>query len=563
MEESTQPLNAPRLLAAPSVPLTEMAGHRPFTLVNISALETELARHPDRLFVDNLLDGMLHGFRIGYNGPRDSLISPNLRSALDNPTIVHEYLSKECERGHTAGPFSNPPCMPFRSAGIGVVPKKSGGHRLIVHLSAPAGDSINDGISGDEYSLEYVTVDDVVAHVVKQGPGALLYKVDIQHAFRNVPVHPDDWPLLGMVWDGVYYFDKVLPFGLRSSPAIFNRLAEALCWILRFEYSLPALEHYLDDFIGVSPPSHHVATSSAAMHKATLMTVFDNLGVPMAVGEDKNVGPTTVMTVLGIEVDSVAQVCRLPDEKLHSILDLLEVWSTRTTCTKKELLSLIGSLSFAAKVVPPGRTFIRRLLDLSCSASALSDVLVLDDEARLDIQWWVSFIQDWNGRSFFHDITWTKSPDLELYTDASDLGFGGYFCGRWFLGSWPDPLVSEPIMVRELYPIALCCLLWGKEWSGKKLLFHCDNEAAVLAWKKGACRNRNAMSLIRGMLGIAARNNFILYIQHIAGTNNSIADALSRMQVARFRQLAPAADPCPTSPPQLDVSNWSGRLAFW
>ena len=144
--EATTPLptagsNEPVVASSPSVSLStsQLASHRPFTPINISALKTELSKHPDREFVSFLLDGLSHGFRIGYTGPRDTLISSNLSSALNQPEIVSQYLSRECEHGHTAGPYETPPCSPFRSAGVGVVPKKSGGHRLIVHLSAPNG----------------------------------------------------------------------------------------------------------------------------------------------------------------------------------------------------------------------------------------------------------------------------------------------------------------------------------------------------------------------------------------------------------------------------------------
>ena len=57
-------------------------------------------------------------------------------------------------------------------------------------------------------------------------------KIDIKHAFRLCPVHPDDWPLLGFKWLGNYFFDVCLPFGSRSSPFIFNTFADALAWIL-------------------------------------------------------------------------------------------------------------------------------------------------------------------------------------------------------------------------------------------------------------------------------------------------------------------------------------------
>ncbi|XP_065195787.1 uncharacterized protein LOC135827188 [Sycon ciliatum] len=224
-----------------------------------------------------------------------------------------------------------------------------------------------------------------------------------QHAFRNVPVHPDDWSLLGMVWQGHYYVDKMLPFQLRLSPALFNTVAELVCWILRHNYSIHDLEHYLDDYTGVAPPSSSVHCSTAAIQKATFLQVFDNLGIPFATGAEKAVRTATVVTVLGIEVDSIEQVMRLPDEKLSVMLEALNDWSTRASCTKRKLLTLIGTLSFAAKVVSPGRTFIRRVIGLSCPAPSLQSVIHIDTEAHLDIEWWRCFAANENGKLFFHD----------------------------------------------------------------------------------------------------------------------------------------------------------------
>ena len=379
-----------------------------------------------------------------------------------------------------------------------------------------------------------------------------MYKADIQHAFRLIPVHPDDWPILGMVWQGRYYVDKLLPFGLHSSPALFNHLADAVCWFLRSTYALHHLEHYLDDFMGVAPPSQSVSTSAAALQMSMLLTVFENLGIPVATGADKVIYPTTVMTVLGVDLDSVTQETRLPDSKLSALLDLLRQWSTRKSATKRELLSLIGHLSFAAKVVPPGRTFIRCLLDLNCSVQHLSDTIEVDEEPQLDISWWLTFGQTWNGKAMFHDVEWTRSPDLELFMDASNVGYGGYLQGHWFSGGWSAQWEAEPIMVLELIPIAAACTVWGELWIGKKLVFHCDNGAVVWAWQKGSCRNRTAMKFIRCILGKAAHHNFILYIQHIAGVKNDIADALSRFQMDRFHKLAPSAATHPTQLPPIE-----------
>ena len=58
-----------------------------------------------------------------------------------------------------------------------------------------------------------------------------------------------------MRWKGKYYYDKVLPFGLRSAPCIFNKLSNALEWILLNNHNVSFACHILDDFLIIEPPT--------------------------------------------------------------------------------------------------------------------------------------------------------------------------------------------------------------------------------------------------------------------------------------------------------------------
>ena len=147
-------------------------------------------------------------------------IFPIRPSALAHPEEVRTYLDKEIERGHTKGPFLSAPFSDFVSSPLACIPKKDGSLRLILDLSAPMGQSINDGISAGEFKLTYVKFDSIVKMITSHGKGALLAKVDLKHAFRQCPVRPADWPLLGYTWEDKYYFDVRLPFGheLSTSP---------------------------------------------------------------------------------------------------------------------------------------------------------------------------------------------------------------------------------------------------------------------------------------------------------------------------------------------------------
>ena len=105
---------------------------------------------------------------------------------------------------------------------------------------------------------------------------------------------------------------------------------------------------------------------------------------------------------------------------------MLKQWELRKKCTKRELLSLIGSLSFACKVVKPGRMFLCRLIDLSTSVTNLNHHISLSPEARADIHWWIDFLPSWNGVEFIQQDLVT-SHSLRLFTDASLLGFGAVY----------------------------------------------------------------------------------------------------------------------------------------
>ena len=106
------------------------------------------------------------------------------------------------------------------------------------------------------------------------GQGAQLAKVDIRSAYRIVTVHPDDGPLLGMMWEGTLYVDTALLFGLRSAPKIFNSVADAVEWVVQGGgHGVSGLFHYLDDFLVVVAPT----SMECAEHLKILLAIFNTL----------------------------------------------------------------------------------------------------------------------------------------------------------------------------------------------------------------------------------------------------------------------------------------------
>lgn len=188
-----------------NLPLSALIVHTPLNGKMWSAL---LMEHPDKKFVEYILNGFSHGFRIGFN--RDSVLNlhsakRNMQSASDHSQVIDEYLRNECATQRIAGPYPISQVPEVHISRFGVIPKKSqpGKWRLIVDLSHPKGGSVNDGIDPTLCSLTYTSVDEAANTIKELGRDAQLAKLDIQSAYRIVPVHPADRWLLGMEWSGM------------------------------------------------------------------------------------------------------------------------------------------------------------------------------------------------------------------------------------------------------------------------------------------------------------------------------------------------------------------------
>ena len=533
-----------RGLGGPSAPIELPPGAH--TTLRHAQFAHELAHHPHKAWVSSLLNGLRYGVRLGYKGARHPIHARNLLSSQRHPEAIDRELARECGAGRVLGPFPFPPLHNLCCSGLGAVPKKDGRWRMILHLSAPAGHSVNDHIAREEFSLQYASVDDAVRMLLALGPGARMAKVDLKSAFRMVPVHPTDWHLLGMRWRDNYFIDTCLPFGLRSAPFLFNEFAAAIEWIMCTNYSITHLLHYLDDYLMVGPPG----APDCGQHLANFLRVAVLLGVQVAM--EKVDGPATTLGFLGLLLDSVRQEIRLSPTKLAELLKELSQWAARKSTTKRDILSLIGKLSFAARAVPAGRLFLRRLIFLSTTVSRLHHHIRLDRDARAGIDWWRTFLPSWNGTAKFIHPSATSAVDIELYTDASGvLGCGAYFQGSWFHLAWQPHQQPDSIQWKELFAIVAAAYTWGHAWSGRRIRFYCDNEAIVLSWEHRRCKQPHIMALLRTLFLTAAANNYHVLIKHLPGCTNELADALSRKQFHRFFSLAPQADKTPTATPGI------------
>ena len=241
------------------------------------------------------------GFRIGFQGARHFRASPNIKSASVFPEIVEEKLAKEISRGRIAGQFHELPFVNMHISPIGVVPKKEvGQYRLIHNLSNPTDKSINDHIPDELKTVHYSSIDDAIEIILKMGPNATMAKTDISNAFRIIPIHPHDHAILGIKFNGCFYFDQCLLMGCASSCSIFEECSCALQWIAPTKGGITHIIHALDDFLILSGQNKSVCNQNLT----TFLKIRNTVGVPIK--EEHTVYVQTTMTFLGIELDTIA-----------------------------------------------------------------------------------------------------------------------------------------------------------------------------------------------------------------------------------------------------------------
>ena len=148
-----------------------------------------------------------------------------------------------------------------------------------------------------------------------------------------------------------------------------------------------------------------------------MLTFCDKINA--SIKPSKVEGPTTCLTFLGIQINTISMEASITSERKQSLLNELQLLHTRHKCTKHELLSLIGKLSFACKVLPAGRIFLRRLIDLSTKVQKMHHHIRLTADTRLDLRWWLDFLPQWSGKSLILNSHWTPSTTMHLFTDAA------------------------------------------------------------------------------------------------------------------------------------------------
>lgn len=283
----------------------------------------------------------------------------------------------------------------------------------------------------------------------------------------------------------------------------------------------------MDDFIFISPASSPLC--SLQLKKFLSLSAF--VGIP--INESKTVLPATSVPIHGILVDTLHMQAHLPQDKLLRLLDLVTSFSHKRAAKVKLWQSLLGNLSFACRVVGPGRPFLRRMFNLLRGHVNQHHFIRIPHSIRSDCIVWKSFLAGYNGVSLLLPLAPLDSDRLQFFSDTSAWGCAATFGPRWFQIQWTEGWRCKHINVKEFLPILLALDFWGPHFRHSSLTFRCDNQAVVEVPNSGTTRDPDMLIILRAITLLALQLDIHICALHLPGKLNGVADKPFRMQVSQ------------------------------
>ena len=239
--------------------------------------------------------------------------------------------------------------------GIMCRPKPDGSVRIILNMSSPVGNCVNEGIDNGQFPATMSSTKKWLAVLERAGRGCFIMKIDWADAYKHVPVRAEDIKLQYFSWLGAYFAELCLIFGTVSSVGIYDRLAKTvLDLVLRMSGFSPDLVcQHLDDVCAAAP----AGSSGLAEFEAAYLKVAAHIGVKLAptTDPDKAFRPCHSGTCLDVFYDTQNWTWSIPSDKIARLIAQIKNALESDQLEQVEIWSLAGRILHYAPLVPAGR----------------------------------------------------------------------------------------------------------------------------------------------------------------------------------------------------------------
>ena len=440
--------------------------------------------------------------------------------------IAKEEFDKMLDMGiirRSDSPWSSP---------LHLVPKATGGWR-------PCGDyrRLNSATTPDRYPIPHIL--DFSANLA----GTQVYsKIDLIRGYHQVPMHPKHIAKTAVITPfGLFEFLR-MPFGLKNAAQAFQRLMDTVC------AGLGGVFVYLDDIL--------VASASAEEHHTHLRCLFKRLSQHgLVLNPVKCQFGMSELDFLGHHIDRHGAV------PLMSKVDAITHFPQPTTT--KGLQEFVGMVNFYHRFIPGAARIMKPLYE------------AIGAKAKL-VSWSDEMITAFStAKSTLAEATMLIHPNTgaptALTVDASDTAVGAVLeqliQGQWhplafFSKKLRPPEIKYSAFDRELLGLYLAIRHFRFFLEGRAFIAYTDHKPLTYAFAKMADPWSN-----RQQRHLAYISEYTTNVQHIAGKDNLVADALSRVAINSittqlgidYRELA-AAQQGDVGTQHLATTNTSLRI---
>jgi len=470
--------------------------------------------HPNKDWLINLI---AEGLRITEGVP-PHLLKPiqcqNYKSLELDYQEAQKGIFQEAKIGRTV-PVNH---IPFRINAIGLVPKKDTKEmRRITDLSRPIGNSINELIP--DHPFKFQNIKDAFKIIQRNW---WMISLDLRTAYRWIPIHPDDWDIQSFLFEGKYYQDRFLSFGLKIAPFVFQKITSSIQDILT-QMGLLVIT-YLDEFLIIAPDYQ-----TCLKQTRIAIQLLQNLG--FVLNHKKALLPTQIIPFLGFILNSIKMEVSIDKERIQKLKTTLNSIINKEPLLIHNMKSIVGKLQFAAQVVFGGRTFLRRCHSSIALQTRLFKTtyhkMFLSKPLIQDALWWYRYIEIWNGKAISMNF-----PFLTTYfaTDASNQIAAGVLGLQGIYYVFQTKEIPIHKAIKELLAVYLSVDYWKNRLTGHEIEILSDNEILVIcSWINSATAiNSMAMIILRNLFWILAINQIRISNQYIPPKINYLADAIIR-----------------------------------
>uniref|UniRef100_A0A0P6EQZ6 Reverse transcriptase/ribonuclease h/methyltransferase n=1 Tax=Daphnia magna TaxID=35525 RepID=A0A0P6EQZ6_9CRUS len=436
------------------------------------------------------------------SSPRDVVMSDEMRAVCQ--TEIASLLKKGAVKEITdeSGGFI---CSFF------CVPKKVDGFRPIVNLKP-----LNKFIKYEHFKMENL---ETVRSLVRKGDWFV--KLDLKDAYLTVPVYCPQQKFLRFKWEGRVFQFKCMAFGLAPAPRIFTKILKVV--VAFFRKQGIRLVVYLDDFLVMNETENGT--------RADLKTVLDLLNaLGFLINWDKSVTvPTQTIEYLGMVVDSNRLSFSLPSAKVEDVKNMCRKALADGIVSLRTIASILGNFTWAIPTIPFAQSHYRSMQRFYITESQkvrndLSVKLTLSPGSVADLEWWLFNLESSNGKDFF-----PRSPDIEIFSDASLSGWGAVCDGVTTRGPWTSEQADLHINSLELLGALYALQSFAEKARGLSIRMFLDNSTAVCYMNKGGgTRSSELTAVAKSLVEFCEQRDLKIEAVHLPGVMNVEADRESR-----------------------------------